>query len=249
MSNEVLVAIAVGFVAQLIDGALGMAYGLTVSSVLLSAGVPPAFSSAAVHAAEVFTTGASGFAHWRAGNVDRRLFLGLVIPGVIGGAIGAYVLSSVPGEMIQPWVSAYLVVVGLVVLSKALRRQREYAETRKVLLAPLGLLGGAIDALGGGGWGPLVTSTLLGQGAAPRTVIGSVNLCEFFVASTVAATFMMTIGTSLWPIIAGLVIGGVIAAPFAALVVRYLPGRVLMFIVGLVVVLLGAWRIFGALSD
>lgn len=249
MMNEILIAIAVGFFAQLIDGALGMAYGLTVSSVLLSTGVSPAVTSASVHTAEIFTTGASGFAHWRAGNVDRQLFVRLVIPGMIGGAIGALILTSVSGETLLPWVSGYLLVVGLVVLGKALRPRRGYAEPRKVLLAPLGFFGGAIDAVGGGGWGPLVTSTLLGRGAAPRIIIGSVNLCEFFVASTVAATLVTSIGTSLWPIIAGLVIGGVLAAPFAALVVRYLPSRVLMFAVGVVVVLLSAWRIFGSLAD
>jgi len=250
MSNEMLIAIAVGFFAQLIDGALGMAYGLTVSSILLSTGVPPAVSSAAVHVAEVFTTGASGFAHWRAGNVDLQLFRRLVIPGVIGATIGAYILSSVSGEAIQPWVSAYLLVVGLLVVGKAARGQKEYAETRRVLLAPLGFFGGAIDAAGGGGWGPLMTSTLLGRGAAPRIVIGSVNLCEFFVALTVSATFIVMMDApSLWPIVAGLVIGGVIAAPFAALVVKYLPDRALMFIVGIVVVILAAWRIVGTLSE
>lgn len=249
MPNEMLIAIAVGFIAQMVDGALGMAYGLTVSSILLSTGVPPVVSSAAVHVAETFTTAASGFSHWRAGNVDRQLFWRLVIPGVISAFIGAYVLSSVSGEAIMPWVSAYLLLAGLVVLYKAIRGQKDYAETRKILLAPLGLIGGFLDAVGGGGWGPVVTSTLLGRGAAPRTVIGSVNLCEFFVTLTVAGTLVTMIGTLLWPIIVGLIIGGVLAAPFAALVVRHVPGRVLMFVVGTVVVFLAAWRIYGSLTN
>lgn len=248
MWEEILFYVLVGFAAQVVDGALGMAYGVTVSSVLLSTGVPPAITSACVHAAEVFTTGTSGFAHWCAGNADRRLILRLVLPGMIGGAIGAYVLSSVPGEMIRPWVSGYLLVLGLIILAKAARPRPHHVEPPRAV-GPLGFIGGLLDAMGGGGWGPLVTSTLLGYGAAPRTVIGSVNLTEFFVTTTISATFLATIGLGLWPIIAGLVIGGVLAAPFAALAVRYLPARVLMVIVGSVVVVLSSWTIFGTMAS
>lgn len=248
MWEEILFYVVVGFAAQVVDGALGMAYGVTVSSVLLSTGVPPAITSACVHAAEVFTTGASGLAHWYAGNVDRRLTLRLVLPGMVGGAIGAYVLSSVPGEMIRPWVSGYLLVLGLVILGKAFRHWPHHADPPKAV-GPLGFTGGLLDAMGGGGWGPLVTSTLLSYGAAPRTVIGSVNLTEFFVTLTISATFLATIGLGLWPIIAGLVIGGVLAAPFAALAVRYLPARVLMVIVGGVVVVLSTRTILGVVSS
>ncbi len=247
MWDEILFYVAVGFAAQVIDGALGMAYGVTVSSVLISTGVPPAVTSACVHAAEVFTTGTSGLAHWFAGNIDRRLILRLVLPGMVGGAIGAYVLSNVPGEMIRPWVSAYLLVLGLIILWKAFRRSQPARTPKSV--APLGFFGGMLDAMGGGGWGPLVTSTLLGYGAAPRTVIGSVNLTEFFVTLTISATFFATIGLSLWPIIAGLIVGGVLAAPFAALAVRYLPPHVLMVIVGCVVVVLSASTILRAVSE
>jgi hypothetical protein len=237
MWDEMLLYIAVGFAAQMIDGAIGMAYGVTATSVLLSAGVPPAAASACVHAAEVFTTGASGLAHWRLGNIERRLVARLLIPGMVGGAIGAYVLASVPGEAIRPWVSAYLLLLGLVIVWKA------YDATPPTgvgasRVTPLGFFGGLFDAIGGGGWGPLVTSTLLGNGATPRTVIGSVNLAEFFVTLTISATFVATIGLSLWPIAAGLVLGGVIAAPFAALATKHLPDRVLMVIVGVVVVTL-----------
>jgi len=242
MWEEIIFYIIVGFAAQVIDGALGMAYGVTVSTVLLSTGVPPAVTSACVHAAEVFTTGTSGFAHWCAGNADRRLILRLVLPGMIGGAIGAYVLSNVPGEMIRPWISGYLLVLGFIILGKAVRYRPYHPDPPKAV-APLGFIGGMLDAMGGGGWGPLVTSTLLGYGSAPRTVIGSVNMTEFFVTSTISITFFATIGLSLWPIIAGLVLGGVLAAPLAALVVRYLPARVLMVIVGCVVVGLSSWTI------
>ena len=173
--------------------------------------------------------------------------LRLMVPGMIGGAIGAYVLASVPGNVFRPWVSAYLLLVGLVILWKALRpAPKVFVRLRGV--APLGFFGGMLDAIGGGGWGPFVTSTLIGNGAAPRTIIGSVNAAEFFVTLTISATFVATIGLSLWPIVVGLVIGGVIAAPFAALTTKHLPDRVLMVIVGVVVVLLSARTILKAIA-
>jgi len=237
MWDDVLLYIIIGFVAQMIDGAIGMAYGVTASSVLLSLGVPPATASACVHAAETFTTGASGIAHWRLGNVDKKLLLRLAIPGMIGGAIGAYVLSGLPGEILKPYISAYLLVLGVFIVWKALEvRPLKVPEPRAV--APLGLVGGALDAMGGGGWGPIVTSTLLGQGTTPRYAIGSVNLAEFFVTLVISATFLLTVGLSLWPIITGLIIGGVIAAPFAAMATKHIPDKVLMLLVGCVVTLL-----------
>lgn len=245
MWEEILLYVAVGFVAQIVDGALGMAYGVMASSVLLSSGVPPAVTSACVHAAEVFTTGTSGLAHWYHGNVDRRLVARLVIPGMIGGAIGAYALTNLPGELIRPWVSAYLLMLGLIILWKAFRHRGSHNETPKGV-GPLGFFGGMLDAVGGGGWGPLVTSTLLGFGAVPRTVIGSVNITEFFVTLTISATFVATIGISLWPIVAGLVIGGIIAAPFAALAVKHFPTRALMIIVACVVIILSGRTLFRA---
>ena len=245
MWEEVLLYIAIGFAAQMIDGAIGMAYGVTASSVMLSAGVPPATASACVHAAEVFTTGASGLAHWRIGNVDRRLVVRLMLPGMIGGALGAYALASLPGDSIRPWISAYLLLLGIVILWKAFRPTPPVCVGLSRVV-PLGFFGGLLDAVGGGGWGPLVTSTLLGNGAAPRTVIGSVNVAEFFVTLTISATFVATIGLSLWPIVAGLVIGGVIAAPFAALATKHLPERILMVIVGIVIVALSSRTILKA---
>jgi hypothetical protein len=235
--EDVLFYVAVGFAAQIVDGAIGMAYGVTASTVLLSTGVPPATASACVHAAETFTTGASGLAHWRLGNIDRRLVLRLMIPGMIGGAIGAYVLSSLPGEAIKPWVSAYLLVLGLVILWKSFRAPPA-REAPPGGLAPLGFVGGLLDAIGGGGWGAIVTSTLVGNGVTPRYAIGTVNLVEFFVTVTITATFVATIGLGLWPIIVALVAGGILAAPFAALATKHLPDRALMVLVGGVIVIL-----------
>ncbi|MDQ8697380.1 sulfite exporter TauE/SafE family protein [Hyphomicrobium sp. LHD-15] len=233
--DEVLLYVIIGFVAQMIDGAIGMAYGVTASSVLLSAGVPPATASACVHAAETFTTGASGLAHWKLGNVDRKLIWRLAVPGMIGGAIGAYALSEFDGDTLKPYISVYLLLLGLVIIWKALvRRPLEAPQPRSV--APLGFAGGLLDAMGGGGWGPIVASSLLGQGATPRYAIGSVNLAEFFVTLTISVTFFFTIGLGLWPIITGLVVGGVIAAPFAALAAKHVPAKLLMLVVGCVVI-------------
>jgi len=246
MWDDILLFVAIGFAAQIIDGAIGMAYGVTSTSVLLSFGVPPATASACVHAAETFTTGASGAAHWRLGNIDRQLVWRIAVPGMIGGALGAYVLTTLPGDAIRPYINAYLLLLGLLILWKALKHRPAPGLPLRAV-PPLGFAGGLLDSIGGGGWGPIVTSTLLGQGATPRYAIGSVNLAEFFVTATISATFLLTIGLELWPIIAGLVIGGVLAAPFAALATKHLPDRVLMVLVGSVVVILSARGIATAL--
>lgn len=247
MWEDILVYVAVGFIAQMVDGAIGMAYGVTSTSVLLGMGVPPATASACVHAAETFTTAASGASHWRFGNVDFKLVRRLAIPGAIGGAIGAYVLSNINGDMIKPWIAAYLLVMGIYILIKAIRPTIELREPPDNV-APLGFVGGFVDSIGGGGWGPIVTTSLIGQGTAPRYAIGSVSLSEFFVTLTISATFMMTIGLDLFPIIVGLVIGGVIAAPLAALTTKHLPDKALMAIVGVVIIVLSARTILKSIS-
>ncbi len=247
MWDDVLLFVTIGFVAQMIDGAIGMAYGVISSSVLLSLGIPPATASACVHAAETFTTAASGAAHWRLGNVDRRLLLRLAVPGMIGGAIGAYVLTALPGEKVKPFVNGYLLLIGLLIVWRALTTKPD-PDSPPSRVAPLGFLGGLLDSIGGGGWGPIVTSTLIGQGTTPRYAIGSVNLSEFFVAFTISATFVFTIGLELWPIIAGLIIGGVVAAPFAALAAKHMPDKALMIIVGCVVVILSLRSLLNAFA-
>lgn len=238
MWEDLLFYVAVGFCAQMVDGAIGMAYGVTASSVLLSFGIPPTTASACVHAAETFTTGASGLAHWKLGNVDRNLLKRLALPGMIGGGLGAYVLTTLDGDAIKPFISGYLLLVGLFIIYKALHKKHTFVDEPPNHVAPLGLIGGFVDAIGGGGWGPIVTSTLLGQGTTPRYAIGSVNLAEFFVTLTISATFFLTVGLSLWPIITGLIIGGIVAAPLAAMATKHMPAKPLMLIVGLVVVFL-----------
>jgi len=238
--------VAVGFFAQLIDGAMGMAYGVTSTTFLLSLGVPPALASAGVHTAEVFTTLISGLAHWRLGNVDWHLVKRLVVPGMVGGALGAYVLSSVPTQSIRPYVAGYLLLMGLVILTRSFKMPKT-REIRKGLI-PLGAVGGFLDAVGGGGWGPIVTSTLVARGNHPRFSIGSVNLTEFFVTVTEAATFFGLIGLASWRIIAGLLLGGVLAAPLSAYVLRILPTRWLMLAVGVAIITLQARTLWLALA-
>jgi len=237
MLDEILLFAAIGFAAQMVDGAIGMAYGVTASSVMVSLGISPATASASVHAAEVFTTGASGLAHLKAGNVRRDLVLRLALPGMIGGAVGAFVLTSLPGDTVKPLVSFYLMIMGIVILWKALRATPSI-EQPPGHITFLGLGGGFLDAIGGGGWGPLVASTLVGGGTKARFAIGSTNLAEFFVTATVSATFIVTIGLDLWPVILGLILGGVIAAPFAAFVTQRLPDKPLMILVAVVIFLL-----------
>jgi uncharacterized membrane protein YfcA len=242
-------AVGVGFVAQVIDGALGMAYGVTSSSFLLAVGVPPVMASGATHLAEVFTTGISGVSHLRMGNVNRKLFLSLVLPGITGGLIGTYVLNSVDGKIIKPWVSGYLLLMGLYVLSKAFRRiilvRTDVSPAR---VAPLALFGGFMDTTGGGGWGPIVTTSLVGAGHDPRTTIGSVNFAEFFLTVTVAAAFFRILDDSVWMIVGGLVAGGMFAAPFAAYITRHIRTRFLLILVGTLITIISAYNLHGTLA-
>lgn len=231
---DFLFYIAIGFAAQLIDGALGMAYGVTASSLLLGLGLPPAVTSATVHAAECFTTGTSALSHHAFGNIDKQLFRRLLLPGVIGAAVGAYLLASLPGDGLKPWIAGYLLLMGVVILLKAFRDFPPRPVTSH--LAPLGFFGALVDAMGGGGWGPIVASNLLARGNEFRITVGSVNAVEFFVTLTASLVFLLTIGLSHWSIIVGLAIGGVLAAPLGAWLVRYVRPRPMLCAVGLLVI-------------
>ena len=236
MDYNIVIFIIFGFIAQLIDGALGMAYGVSSNAFFLSLGVPPRIASACIHTSEMFTTAVSGISHFKFGNIDKKIFLRLLIPGVIGGVLGAYILTELPGGKIKPFVSLYLLLMGLWILIKVVRKTHQIKT--KSRLIPLGLAGGFFDAIGGGGWGPIVTTTLVANGNQPRYAIGSVNAAEFFVTVAESITFFATIGTLLfqhWEKIVGLMIGGVIAAPFAAWVCKKLPHKVLMLLVGLLI--------------
>jgi uncharacterized membrane protein YfcA len=234
-----------GFLAQMVDGTLSMGYGVSATTLLLSMGLPPAAASASVHTAEVVTTASAAYNHWRAGNVVGSWVRKLLIPGVAGAIAGAYVLTNIPGAAIKPFIAAYLIVMGIVILFKAFRRRAEGESHAHIV--PLGLAGGFCDSVGGGGWGPIVAGTLLARGNPPRTTIGSVAFAEFFVTFASSATLLLTVGVSNWLPIAGLALGGIIASPIAARLTGRIPAKPLMIAVGILVILLSVRTILTAL--
>ncbi|WP_326552920.1 sulfite exporter TauE/SafE family protein [Micromonospora sp. NBC_01813] len=241
--RKLLILALVGLVAQLVDGALGMAYGVTSTTLLLLAGVAPASASASVHLAEIGTTLASGTAHWRFGNVDWRVVARIAVPGAVGAFAGATVLSSISTEAAAPWMAGILLALGTYLLIRfarpvAARRSRRPLRSR--FLAPLGLTAGFIDATGGGGWGPVATPALLVSGRMePRKVIGSVDTSEFLVAVAASLGFLIGLGSQgfIFPIVGALLVGGLIAAPIAAYLVRIVPAQLLGAAVGGLIVL------------
>src|SRR5688572_2738653 len=236
-----------GFIAQLIDGTLGMAYGVSSTTFLLHLGVPPALASASVHTAEVFTTGVSGLSHLHLKNVDKRLFIRLAIPGIIVAMLGAFLLSKVlDGNTVKPFIAAYLLVLGILIVIKSIREPLFKDEIKSV--SSLGFFGGLFDSIGGGGWEPIVTSNIIHRGKTPKLTIGTVNTAEFFVAFFSTGVFLFFLGMQGWKTILGLVIGGVLAAPIGAYVVRFIKPRVLMFIVGLVIIITSAFTLITTLT-
>jgi Predicted permeases len=238
-------AVAVGIFAQTIDGALGMAYGITSTTFLLASGVSPAVATASVHIAEVFTTGASGISHVKMKNVNAKLFLRLLVPGITGAVAGAFVVSSIDGKIIKPYISTYLFVMGLYLVSKIFHRHKT-AKHEPKHVAKLALFGGFVDSAGGGGWGPVVTTTLIGSGHDPRTTIGSVNFAEFFLTFGSAIAFSLLVTDGPWPVVAGLVFGGLFAAPLAALLTRKIHAKPLLVMVGALISLVSAVNLYKA---
>ena len=238
--------IAVGFAAQLVDGALGMAFGVISNTLLVGIlGVPPALASQRVHIVECFTTGVSGISHLLHRNIDGRLFVRLVIPGMIGGATGAYLLSNLEADVVKPFVLIYLTGIGLYLLIRGLMYPPKLKEAKFV--APLGLVGGFLDAAGGGGWGPVVTSNLLIQGADPRKVVGTVNSAEFFLTVTISATFIYHLGIAdLAGATLGLLIGGLLAAPLGAWAAKHFSAKQMLILVGIVLTLTSAYGVWSA---
>jgi len=247
-NKDLIAYLVVGLLAQMVDGALGMAYGATATSFLVSIGVSTTNSSASIHIAEVFTTGASGLSHLKFGNVNKKLFKNLLIPGIIGAVLGAGLLSLLENgslfsedhikQYVRPLTMIYTMILGIIVLRKALTTTQVKNKITKV--APLALFGGFMDSIGGGGWGPIVTSTLISSGRAIKYTIGSVNLAEFFIALSSSLTFVFFVGIDpgLWQVIIGLIIGGVFAAPFAALLVNKVKKKPLMIFVGSFIIFL-----------
>ncbi|HZV58006.1 MAG TPA: sulfite exporter TauE/SafE family protein [Sphingobium sp.] len=245
-TSALLPFVLVGFGAQIVDGALGMAYGVISSSLLLALGVPPRAASASVHAAETCTTAVSAVSHIWHRNVDWRLFWRLLLPGVIGGVTGAYLLSHIDGSLIKPFILAYLAAIGVWLLWRGLRYPPQARDARWV--TPLGLIGGFLDASGGGGWGPVVTSNLLLQGSSPRHTIGTVNTVEFFLTLAISATFLLHLGWETFThATIGLLIGGVAAAPLGAMIARRVAPKPLLILVGGILTLTSLFGIYRAL--
>lgn len=242
-------AVAVGLAAQAIDGALGMAYGITSSSFLLALGAPPVMASGATHLAEVFTTGISGVSHLKLGNVCKKLFLSLLLPGILGALVGVYILGQIDGDVLKPLVSAYLLLMGVWVFAKAFRRIGPRRTLAPGKVAPLAFVGGLMDTTGGGGWGPIVTTSLVGAGGDPRTTIGSVNLAEFFLTITVAASFLSILDETVWVLVAGLAVGGLVAAPFAALMTKHVPVKALLMLVGGLISCISVFNLYSAWAN
>ena len=244
--SDVLTFAAIGFAAQLVDGALGMAFGVICSTLMVGVlGLPPAVASQRVHIVECFTTATSGISHLLHGNIDKRLFFRLLIPGVIGGVLGAYVLSSLDASVVKPFVLVYLSAIGLYILWRGLFYPPKVKDAK--LIEPLGLFGGFLDAAGGGGWGPVVTSNLLIQGADPRKVVGTVNSVEFFLTLTISATFIYHLGLAdVAGATLGLLIGGIAAAPIGAWAAKRLPAKHMLILVGVVLTLTSAYGVWNA---
>jgi uncharacterized membrane protein YfcA len=230
--------ILAGFLAQMVDGSLGMGYGVTSATVLMSTGISPVSVSAAIHTSEIFTTGVSGFSHYKFGNVNKKLFKHLVIPGVIGAALGAGALvwlGSTASKWLMPTIALYALFLGVKIILKAFKQNTKNTKLKRV--GWLAWIGGFLDSFGGGGWGPIVTSTLISKGRSPRFTVGTVSLTEFFVTMASAFTFFLTVGISHWNVVLGLLIGGSIAAPFAARLVGKLPKKTMMIAVGIMVII------------
>ena len=245
--SSLLPFVAIGFGAQAIDGALGMAFGVISNTALVALmGLPPATASAKVHLVESATTAVSGISHFIQGNIEWPLFWRLLVPGLIGGVAGAYVLANIDAATVKPFVLAYLTAIGLWLLVRGIFYPPKFAKPR--IVVPLGLVGGFLDAAGGGGWGPVVTSNLLVQGAEPRKVVGTVNSVEFFLTVAVSLTFLFNIGVAdvAGPAL-GLLIGGLVAAPFGAVMAKRLPARVMLIMVGVVLTATSVYALLKAM--
>jgi uncharacterized membrane protein YfcA len=248
--SEFWTYVVVGFAAQMVDGALGMAYGTLSTAILISGGVAPVVVSASVHTAQFFTTGLSAISHSWFRNVNVKLFLTLAIAGALGGMLGAVLLTKIDGDFIKPWIAIYLGFLGFLILWKRFRHKKivsTEARDETMFRSGLGFVGGFLDALGGG-WGPMVTSNLIVRDEDPRRVIGSVNTAEFFVKTLIAVTLSVTMSEELMSgfqdILLGLLVGGVVAAPFGAYVLRLIKPEILMTLVGILVIFLSGLTLY-----
>lgn len=239
-----------GFFAEVVAGSMGMGYGVICTTILLILNVPPPIISASIHSAESFTSAAGTVSHWQLGNVNKKLVKALAIPAVIGAVAGAITLTYVGeryAKMTKPFIAAYTMYLGFRILQNAFKRKTQHSEKKKTNIKVLGLIGGFIDSFGGGGWGPLVTGTFIKNGHTPRYVIGSSTVAKFILTVASAITFIFTVGIHHWNIVAGLLIGGIVTAPFSAMLTAKLPTKKMFAVVGIVVIVMGFITIYRAL--
>ena len=239
-----------GFCAEMVAGSMGMGYGVMCTTVLLILNVPPPVISASIHSAESFTSAAGSISHWQLGNVNKKLVKALAIPAVIGAVIGAFALTYVGehyAKMTKPFIALYTMYLGFRILQNAFKKKNGNQKRAKTNIPALGLTGGFIDSFGGGGWGPLVTGTFIKNGHTPRYVIGSSTVAKFILTVASAITFFFTVGIQHWNIVAGLLIGGIVTAPFSAMLTAKLPVRKMFIVVGIVVIIMSCISIARAI--
>jgi uncharacterized membrane protein YfcA len=242
----------VGFLAEIVAGSMGMGYGVICTTILLILNVPAPVISASIHSAEVFTTGAGGLSHYKLGNVNKKLIKRLAIPAIIGAVLGALALSYLGenyAKATKPFLAMYTMYLGIRILQNAFRKKKSNVISirKKTNIQRLGFFGGFIDSFGGGGWGPVVTGTFIKNGRSPKYVIGSSTVAKFILTVASAITFIFTVGIQHWNIVAGLLIGGIITAPFSAMLTAKLPVRKMFIAVGLLVIFMSLITIYRAI--
>lgn len=240
----------IGFGAEVIAGSMGMGYGVICTSLLLILNVPPPVVSASIHSAESFTSAAGTISHWQLGNVNKKLVKALAVPAVIGAVIGALLLSYVGeryAKITKPFIAVYTIYLGIKILQNAFKKKEANQQKKKSNITLLGMVGGFIDSFGGGGWGPLVTGTFIKNGHTPRFVIGSSTFAKCILTVASAITFIFTIGIQHWNIVAGLLIGGIVTAPFSAMLTAKLPAKKMFVAVGVLVIFCGLVTIYRAI--
>ncbi|MFM7498536.1 MAG: sulfite exporter TauE/SafE family protein [Candidatus Fonsibacter sp.] len=237
-------ALLFGAVAALIDGSLGMAYGVTGTAFLLGYGISPVKAVAYIHIAEIFVSGSSGLNHWKIGNIDTKLFKKLLIPGIIGAILGALIIAKVKIPYLSIIISIYLLFMGIFLIAKAYSKIKLQFKQKNSVVIPLAVTGGFVDGAGGGGWGPVVTTSLLGGKMEPKKVIGTVNASEFFINLASAVSLLFLVEVTDWEALAGLIIGGFLVAPYAAKVTSKMSVKMILTFVGVLITIISLKKIF-----
>lgn len=237
-------ALLFGSIAAFIDGSLGMAYGVTGTAFLLGYGISPIKAVAYIHIAEIFVSGSSGLNHWKIGNVDTKLFKKLLIPGIIGAILGALVITKVKIPYLSIVISIYLLIMGIFLITKAYAKIKLQVKQKNSVVIPLALTGGFVDGAGGGGWGPVVATSLLGGKMMPRKVIGTVNASEFFINLASATAFLFLVKVTDWEALAGLIIGGFLITPYAAKATSRMSVKMILTVVGCLITALSVRKIY-----